>query len=146
MRPSNFRPDNRISAIRVPNTSPPTAESAVSVSVNVIPSRNRYPSDRLITSKSKLLNIRSLSLPGNVAGNGDPTFEKAHSGHDDDVDEQIQYRRGREGFEHLERKFLHRAGFAGQFDQSDGNGNRCVLDGAEKFGRQRRQDDAEGDR
>ena len=41
MRPSNLRPDNRISASKVPNTSPPTAESAVSVRVNVMPSKNR---------------------------------------------------------------------------------------------------------
>src|ERR1700712_1693302 len=107
MRLSNLRPDSRISAINVPNTSPPTAESAVSVSVNVMPSRNKYPSERRMTSKSKGLNIRS-SLPGNVAGNGDPAFKEAHGSHDDDVDEQIQHRRRREGFEHLERKFLHR--------------------------------------
>src|ERR1700709_641680 len=141
MRLSNLRPDSRISAINVPNTSPPTAESAVSVSVNVMPSRNRYPSERRITSKSKVLNIRRLSLPGDVAGNGDPAFEEAHGGHDDNVDKKIQHRRRREGFEHLERKFLHGAGFAGQFDQSDGNGDRRVLDGREKFRRQRRQDD-----
>ena len=28
MRPSNLKPDNRISAISVPNTRPPSAESA----------------------------------------------------------------------------------------------------------------------
>src|SRR3954452_8318432 len=132
MRPSNLEPDNRISAIKVPKTSPPTAESAVSVSVNVMPSINRYPSERRMTSKSKVLNIRS-SLPGNVAGNRDPAFEQAHGGHDDDVDEEIQYRCRREGFEHLKRKLLHGAGFAGQLDQSDGDGDRCVLDGREKL-------------
>src|SRR3954463_10040418 len=105
MRPSSLKPDNRISASRGPNTSPPTAESAVSVSVNVMPSRNRYPSERRMTSKSKGLNIRS-SLPEIVAGNDDPTFKEAHASHDDEVDDQIQHRGRREGFEHLERKFL----------------------------------------
>src|SRR3954463_10737663 len=97
MRPSSLKPDNRISASRGPNTSPPTAESAVSVRVNVMPSRNRYPSERRITSKSKLLNIRWPSLPGNVAGNGHLAFEEAHADHDHHVDEEIQHCRSGEG-------------------------------------------------
>ena len=51
-------------------------------------------------------------------------------------------RRGGEGFEHLKGKFLHGARLAGQLDQADGDGDRGILDGVEKFGRQRRHDDA----
>src|SRR3954464_3458049 len=133
MRPSSLKPDNRISASKVPNTSPPTAESAVSVRVKVMPSRNRYGSERRMTSKSKLLNIRRPSLPGNVAGNGHLAFEKSHADHDDDVDEEIQHRCGRKGLEHLKRKLLHGARLTGQLDQADGDGDRGVLDRAEKL-------------
>src|SRR4029079_14420580 len=143
MRLSNLKPDSRISASKVPNTRPPTAESAVSVRVKVMPSTNRYPSDRRMTSKSKLLNIGCPLLPGNVAGDGHLAFEKTHADHDDDIDEEIQHRCGREGLEHLKRKLLHGARLAGQLDQADGDGDRGVLDRAEKLGRQRRQDDAE---
>ena len=34
-------PDSRISAISVPKTRPPSVASAVSISVNVMPSKNR---------------------------------------------------------------------------------------------------------
>ena len=63
MRPSSFRPDNRISAISVPKIRPPNAARAVSVSVNVMPSKNRYPSERRITSKSKMVNIGAAHFP-----------------------------------------------------------------------------------
>ena len=53
--------DSRIIAIKVPKIRPPSAESAVSVTVNVIPSINRYPRDRRMTSKSKLLNMGAIS-------------------------------------------------------------------------------------
>src|SRR5216684_1518641 len=130
MRPSSLNPDSRIRAINVPKIRPPSAPRPVSVSVNVMPSKNRYPSERRMTSKSKLANMRG-SLPGNVASNDD-----------DDIDQEIQHRRRREGLEHLKGKFLHRPRLGGQFDQADGEGHRRILDGREKFGSERRHDNA----
>src|ERR1700722_7506161 len=141
MRPSTLKPDNRISAISVPKTRPPSAAKPVSVSVNVMPSKNRYASERRMTSKSKLANMGAL-LPGNVAGNRQSALQESHGDDDDDVDQEIQHRRGGEGFEHLKGKLLHRPRLAGQFDQADGDGHRGILDGAEEFRRQRRHDDA----
>src|SRR6202043_1545153 len=103
-------------SISVPKISPPSAESPVSVSVNVMPSKNRYPSERPMTSKSKLANIAAL-LPRDIAGNRDRALKEAHSGNDDDVDQEIQHGRRGKRFEHLKRKFLHRAGFRRQFNQ-----------------------------
>src|SRR5947207_8480386 len=57
MRPSSLNPDNRINAISVPKIRPPNADRPVNVSVKVMPSKNRYPSERRMTSKSKLANI-----------------------------------------------------------------------------------------
>src|ERR1019366_5485308 len=141
MRPSSLKPDSRIRAISVPNTRPPEAARPVSISVNVMPSKNRYPSERRMTSKSKLANIGAL-LPGNVAGDRQSALKEAHGGDDDDIDQEIQHRRRGEGFEHLEGKFLHGTRLAGQFNQADGDGHRSILDGVEKFGGQRRHDDA----
>src|SRR3981081_4189066 len=141
MRPSSLKPDSRISASKVPKIRPPSAASPVSVSVNVMPSKNRYPSERRMTSKSKLANMRG-SLPGDVARNREPALKEAHGHDDDDVDQEIQHRRRREGLEHLKGKFLHRPRLGGQFNQADGEGHRRVLDGREKFGSERRHDDA----
>jgi len=44
--------ESRIIASSVPKKMPPTIASAVSVSVNVMPSRNRYTQERWMTSKS----------------------------------------------------------------------------------------------
>ncbi len=63
MRPNSLKPDNRINAISVPKIRPPSAESPVSVSVKVIPSKNRYASERRMTSKSKLANISAAHFP-----------------------------------------------------------------------------------
>src|SRR5450432_3544196 len=103
MRPSSLNPDSRISASSVPKIRPPTDASPVSVSVNVMPSKNRYPSERRMTSKSKLANIGG-SLPRDIAGDRDTALEPAHRGDNDDIDQQIEQRRGREGLEHLEGK------------------------------------------
>src|ERR1700676_1291427 len=100
MRPGSFRPDNRISAISVPKIRPPSAPSPVSVRVNVMPSKNRYPSERRMTSKSKLANMIAL-LPGNVAGDRQAALQPAHRDDDDDIDQEIQHRRRGKGFEHL---------------------------------------------
>ncbi|MNN92207.1 hypothetical protein D3C81_2104530 [compost metagenome] len=51
---STLKRDSRIIASSVPNASPITAASAVSVSVNVMPVWNRYGSAVQITSKSNL--------------------------------------------------------------------------------------------
>src|SRR5271169_671397 len=120
MRPSSGRPDSRISAISVPKIRPPNAESPVSVSVNVMPSKNRYASERRMTSKSKLANIGG-SLPRYVAGDRDRALEEAHRDDDDDIDEEIQHGRGGKGLEYLKREFLHRPRLAGQFNQTDGD-------------------------
>src|SRR5450631_2676911 len=113
MRPSNFRPDSRIMAISVPKIRPPSVARPVSVRVNVMPSKNRYPSERRMTSKSKLANMIAL-LPGNVAGNRQAALKQTHRDDDDDIDQQIQHRRRGKGFEHLKGKFLHRPRLAGQ--------------------------------
>src|SRR5450756_2139263 len=122
MRPSTLKPDSRIRAISVPKTRPPSAERPVSISVNAMPSKNRYPSERRMTSKSKLANIGPGSLPRDVAGNRQSALKEAHGDNDHDVDEEIQHRCRGEGLEHLEGKLLHGAGFTGQFDQADGDG------------------------
>src|ERR1019366_3236229 len=101
MRPSSLKPDNRISAISVPKIRPPSAERPVSVRVNVMPSKNRYPSERRMTSKSKLANIGPGSLPRDVAGNRQGALKVAHGDNDHDVDEEIQNRCRGEGLEHL---------------------------------------------
>src|SRR5258705_6759908 len=118
MRPSHLNPDSRIKARRVPNISPPNAARPVSVSVNVMPSMNRYPSERRITSKSKLANMGAL-FPGDVAGDRQPALEEAHGDDDHDIDQQIEHRRGGESFEYLKREFLHRPPPAGPFEQAD---------------------------
>src|SRR6202171_1995943 len=132
MRPSNLKPDSRIMAISVPKIRPPSAARPVSVSVNVMPSKNRYPSERRMTSKSKLANMRVL-FPGNVAGDRQPALEEAHGSDHNDIDQKVQHRRGSEGLEYLKGEFLHRAGFRRQFNQADGEGDRGILDGREKF-------------
>src|SRR5258708_32819375 len=98
MRPSSLNPDSRISAINVPKIRPPSAPRPVSVSVNVMPSKNRYPSERRMTSKSKLANMRG-SLPGDVARNREPARKEAPGHADDDVDQSAQPRRRRAGME-----------------------------------------------
>src|SRR6266436_6277381 len=145
MRPSSLNPDSRIRAISVPKIRPPSAPRPVSVSVNVMPSKNRYPSERRMTSKSKLANMR-VSLPGNVAGDREPALEEAHGDNDHDIDQEIQHRRGGKGFEHMKGKFLHGTRLAGQFDQADRDRHSGVLDGREKFRSERRHDDAKRDR
>jgi hypothetical protein len=45
--------DRRIIASSVPKMMPPVIAISVSVTVNTIPSRNRYQSERSMTSKSK---------------------------------------------------------------------------------------------
>src|SRR5712692_4636941 len=107
MRPSHLNPDSRIRAIRVPKIRPPNAPRPVSVSVNVIPSMNRYPSERRMTSKSKLANMGAL-FPGNVAGDREPALKEAHGDDDHDIDQEIQQRRRGESLEHLKGKLLHR--------------------------------------
>src|ERR1700730_2419303 len=105
MRPSSFNPDSRIRAINVPKIRPPSAPRPVSVSVNVMPSKNRYPSERRVTSKAKLANMR-VSLAGNVARKREHAFKEAKCNDDDDIDQEIQHRRRREGLERLKGKFL----------------------------------------
>src|SRR5258707_3407653 len=96
MRPSSLNPDSRIRAINVPKIRPPSAPRPVSVSVNVMPSKNRYPSERRMTSKSKLANMGAGSLPRNIAGDRQAALDEAHGDDDDDIDQQIQHRCGGE--------------------------------------------------
>src|SRR4051794_35471468 len=99
-------PESRIRARIVPQTRPSVAAIAVSVTVNVMPSMNKYDSERMMTSKSKLLNTvqppSRSRLPSlaqrdafcarpEIPGNGDGAFKPAHAlGYenvDDDVDD-----------------------------------------------------------
>jgi hypothetical protein len=52
MNEATLKLDSRIIARMVPKKIPPVIAMKVSVSVNVMPSRNRYGSERCITSKS----------------------------------------------------------------------------------------------
>ncbi|CFP64592.1 Uncharacterised protein [Bordetella pertussis] len=49
---SGLMPDRRHIASRVPSASPMAVDRNVSLSVNTMPSRNRYPRERPMTSKS----------------------------------------------------------------------------------------------
>src|SRR4051812_46087278 len=98
---------------------PPVMASAVSVSGNVIPSRNRYPIERSMTLKSNWPSIRltqaifkgsgasSASVPRldldrwtDEPGDADLALDTAHAEHDDDVDENINRGGRRERLEH----------------------------------------------
>ena len=67
----------------------------------------------------------------------------AHQVDDDDVDQDVDDRRGRERLENVEREFLHRPRARGQLDQADRQRDRAVLDHVHRFRCQRRDDDAE---
>src|SRR5215475_5558457 len=137
-------------ASSVPMMMPPVVASAVSSSVNRIPSKNRYGSERAITSKSKLENIALVPdrlRPGTeIARNRDATLERLHAERRDDVDDDVDDGCRRKRLEDLERELLHRTCACGQLHQTDGERDRTVLDGVEKLRRQRRQDDAIGHR
>ena len=51
--------ESRIIASSVPRMMPPVIASTVRVSVNVMPSRKRYPAERWMTSQSKPVNMAS---------------------------------------------------------------------------------------
>ena len=63
--------------------------------------------------------------------------------HDDEIGHEVNQRRRRKRFEHLEGEFLHRAGTAREFEQPDRQCDRRILDDVEKLGGERRQHDAE---
>ena len=83
------------------------------------------------------------SMPSrDVAGNGQAAFYPAHEYRHRDVQQQVEHRRGDEGFEDLEGFFLHGARTRSKLEQADGDGHRAVLDSVEEFGGQGRKDDA----
>src|SRR6188474_381011 len=141
--------ESRASASSVPITTPPPVAIKVSMMVKRMPSRNRYGSERMMTSQSKLANIVLPSMRrrrwahADEAGHSDAPLEPAHAADDDDVDDDVDQGSTGEGLEHLEGKFRHRARRGGELDQADGQSHRGVLDDVEKFRAQRRQDDAE---
>src|SRR3989304_7442253 len=100
-------PESRIIASSVPQIMPKKVAIAVNVSVKVMPSRKRYGSERMMTSKSKLLNIAQpqsasfWNLRPKIAGNGHAALERPHSGGDDDVDDDVDDGRGGERLEYL---------------------------------------------
>src|ERR1041385_4671252 len=136
-------------ASNVPMTMPPVVAIKVSMMVNRIPSRNRYGSERMMTSQSKLANIVPASMrrrrrtQADEAGHRDAPFEPAHAGDDDDVNDDVNQGRAGEGLEHLEGKFRHRTRGRGKLDETNGQRDGGILDDVEKFRAQRWQDDAE---
>ena len=93
--------DSRIIASSVPKTMPPVIASTVSVSVKLMPSLNRYGSERSMTSKSNWQNIvrpqcAAAGWPQPMKpGTRDAPLEPAHAEHHDDVDEEVDHRRAR---------------------------------------------------
>src|SRR5262245_39245875 len=87
--------ESRAIANRVPITMPPAVAIKVSIMVKRMPSRNRYGSERMMTSQSKLANIvppsmrRSRLAHADEAGHRDTPLEPAHAGDDDDVDDGV---------------------------------------------------------
>src|SRR4029079_16170531 len=101
-------------ASNVPMTIPPVVAIKVSMMVNRIPSRNRYGSERMMTSQSKLAKIvvssmgRRRRAQTDEAGHRDARCEPAHAGDHDNVDDDVDQRGAGEGLEHLEGKLRHR--------------------------------------
>src|SRR5262245_51751963 len=131
--------ESRAIANRVPITMPPAVAIKVSMMVKRMPSRNRYGSERMMTSQSKLANLvppsmrRSRLAHADEAGHRDTPLEPAHAGDDDNVDDDVDQGGTGEGLEHLEGKFRHRACRGGELDQADGQRHRGILDDVEKF-------------
>ena len=59
--------ESRIIASSVPKTMPPAVASRVSMMVKLMPSKNRYGSERTMTSQSILENIVRLSVRRRLA-------------------------------------------------------------------------------
>src|SRR5437764_11944189 len=122
---SGGSPESRIIANSVPKMMPAEVARAVSISVNFIPSRKRYGSERTMTSKSKFANIVSPSMRRNrglgtdQAGNRQVLLDVTHADGDDDVDHDVNERRGGERLKGLERELRHLASAGGQLHESD---------------------------
>src|SRR4029078_1045229 len=131
--------DSRASASSVPITMPPPVAIKVSMMVKRMPSRNRYGSERMMTSQSKLANIVPPSMRrcrwahADEARHRDAPLEPAHAADDDDVDDDVDQSRAGEGLEYLEGKFRHRARRGGELDQSYGQRHRGILDDVQKL-------------
>src|SRR6185503_8279710 len=141
--------ESRASASSVPITRPPPVAIKVSMIVKRMPSRNRYGSERMMTSQSKLANIvlpsmrRCRRAHADKAGHRDTPLEPPHAGDDDDVNDNVDDGRAGERLEHLEGKFRHRTRCSRELDEADRQGHRGILDDVEKFRAQRRQDNTE---
>src|SRR5213075_3556737 len=103
-----------------------------------------------MTSKSKAENIASMScgwrFETEIARNCHAALERAHSERHNNIDDYVDDGGRGESLEHLERELLHRSRACGELHQSDGEGNRTVFNGIQKFGCERRQNDAVGHR
>src|SRR5262245_52493067 len=136
--------DSRAMASNVPITMPAPVAIKVSMMVKRMPSRNRYGSERMMTSQSKLANIvvPSMCCRGRAhadeAGHRDTPLKPAHAGDDDDVDDDVDQSGAGEGLEHLKGKFRHRACRGSKLDQANGQGHRGILDDVEQCRAQRR--------
>src|SRR5439155_18282916 len=118
--PSSLKPDKRINAINVPNIKAPATARPVNVSVNVMPSKNRYPSERRMTSKSKFENIGG-SPPANVAGHRHRALQEAHQDDNHHINQEVKQGRRGEGLENLKRNLLHGAPLAGELNPAHGD-------------------------
>src|SRR5262245_3954257 len=118
---------------------PPPVAIKVSIMVKRMPSRNKYGSERMMTSQSKLANIVLASMcrrrrtQADEARHRDTPLEPAHAGDDDDVDDDVDQSGAGEGLEYLEGKFRHRACRRGELDETNGQGDRGILYYVEKL-------------
>src|ERR1035437_7903809 len=111
--------DRRIMASRVPSTTPPAIDSAVTCSVKARPWKISTCQVRAMTSKSKFSYMVLPGTPTDVTRHCDPALNTVHRQHDDAVDCQVDHRGGGKGLKHLEAEFLHRARPSGQLHQPD---------------------------
>src|ERR1700730_11218973 len=107
----------------------------------------RMISAKYAASRTSIASVRgNCGFGADKSGYGNALLDIAHREGHDDIDDDVDDRRRSEGLEHLEREFLHGAGARRELHEPDGERDRAVLDDIEKFGRQRRQDDAIGHR
>src|SRR6185295_3847094 len=106
--------ESRASASSVPITMPPAVAIKVSMMVKRMPSRNRYGSERMMTSQSKLANIvppsmrRRRRAHADEARHRDAPFDPAHAGDNHNVYDDVNQSCAGKRLEYLEGKLRHR--------------------------------------